>query len=59
MWEYVDEMCAFTMYAHLWLTAMTIAKTEELDSPGYDLNGDGMEARLERAKRVAGCVSHH
>jgi hypothetical protein len=55
MWEVGQEICACTFYAHLWLTAIVIAKREELDSPGYDLNGDGMEARLARAAKTAGC----
>lgn len=56
MWEVGQEICACMIYGHLWLTAIIIAKTEELDSPGFDLNGDGMEARLARAAKMAGCV---
>jgi hypothetical protein len=54
MWEVGQQICACSLYAHLWLTAMALAKREELDSPGYDLNGDGMEARVDRAAKEAG-----
>ena len=57
LWQVGQEVCSATIYAHIWLTASLIAKRGELDSPGYNLEGDDQQRRLARAIQQAGVFS--